>query len=122
MRYIPQEAYCEKDKYHLHTFYRIAEYDEAISERCRQCGKRVIYNKKDGRIDNKLYGKYHYRDILQPSGEMEELFYEIYGKEGIKRSQEYYKNKINKNRMANDITDMVREERKSWKQKHYSMK
>ena len=121
MRYIPNEAYCKSDNYNLHQFYQIGDYEDAVVERCKECKKQVIYNKKDGRIDNFLYGKYHYRDILQPSGEMEQMFYQIYGKQGIKRAQQFYSKKIKKDKISSELQGIVKEDVKSWKQKHYSL-
>lgn len=121
MMSIPDEAYCKADKYNLHIFYRIAEYPEGIKERCRECGKQMYYNKKDGKIDNKLYGRCHFRDILQPAGQMKGLFEEIYGRDGQKRVKEYLQSKERKKNMNVDIKGMVDEEKKSLKRQTYLM-
>lgn len=121
MRYIPEEAYCNKGSYNLHDFYQVGDYEDAVIDRCRACKTRVIYNKKDGKIDNNRYGRYHYKDILQPSGEMSKLFYEIYGKGGVRIAKQSIEGKRKLKAMPQDITDMAREEKKSWKQQHYMM-
>lgn len=53
---------------------------DAQVEVCRNCGKKVIYNRRDGRIDNDQYRRDHKRDILQSRGKDKRLFKKIYGK------------------------------------------
>lgn len=83
------DSKCLKIKAILCDFKRIGDYHDAIVEICTQCGKKVIYNKYNGRIDDAKYTRYHRRDILQPRGRDYKLFMKIYGMEAIKRSQSF---------------------------------
>lgn len=121
MRYIPEEAYCDKGRYNLHDFYQVADHEDAVIDRCRACKTRVIYNKKGGTIDNNRYGRYHYKDILQPYGEMSKLFYEIYGKEGVKIAKQSIAGKRKLKSMPQGIADITKEEKQSWRKQHYIM-
>jgi hypothetical protein len=53
--------------------------DEAQVERCVRCMRKVIYNKRDGRIDNEKYRKDHIRDFCQPFGVTSKVYEKVYG-------------------------------------------
>lgn len=52
------------------------QHHDAQIERCTFCGKRIIYNKINGSVDQIQYGRDHVRDFLQPGAAAYE---EIYG-------------------------------------------
>lgn len=53
---------------------------EVQVERCRNCGKKVVYNKDTkGNVDNFKYKRDHLRDTLQPFGPTKEMFKKTYG-------------------------------------------
>lgn len=55
----PRVKYCD--------FLVLVDAEDAQVEVCKACGKKVIYNKRDGRIDNAKYLRDHYRDFMQRS-------------------------------------------------------
>jgi hypothetical protein len=78
---------CEK--WGFHDFKRIIDNSTAIVEVCIKCGKRMVYNKRKGRIDNKKYQEANQRQVLQPWGKTIGEFKKEYGyeldKRGIKK-------------------------------------
>jgi hypothetical protein len=63
----------------LCSFENLAVHEDAIVENCIRCGKRLIYNIVDGKIDQRRQTRNHIRDTVQPFGATHELFLEIYG-------------------------------------------
>lgn len=49
----------------LHKFQIIGENSFFIAERCERCGKKELYRKVNGRINNYLYLQRHLREVLQ---------------------------------------------------------
>ena len=84
---IPQEAQCRSHEL-LCDFSLVTDHPDAHVETCRFCGRKAIWNKVHGRIDNVRYGRAHLRDFLQPFGETRELFIKVYGTDSIERSKE----------------------------------
>ena len=60
---------------------------DALIEICKNCGKKVVYNKVDGRVDSDKYLRDHLRDTVQPRGRTGKLFLEIYGSEPIEQAR-----------------------------------
>jgi len=56
------------------------EDDTGIGEFCMECGKTKWWNKVNGRVDNREYGKEHKLDILQPYTDGQ--FEKFYGNQG----------------------------------------
>jgi hypothetical protein len=75
-----QGAKCKRGK--LCDFNVVFHNHEVQKERCSLCGKDMIYNVIDGKIDQAKYGRDHVRDFLQPGGQAYE---EIYGSSWRKR-------------------------------------
>lgn len=88
MDYIPEEARCGRGVAGLHDFVQEVDNDEAIVESCGYCGKRSYFNKRDGRIDERLYLRTHFRDFLQPAGTTARLFREVYGHDAVEAARE----------------------------------
>lgn len=82
---IPDGARCERAV--LHDFVLIREYPDALIETCKNCGKRVIYNRKHG-LNERQYREDHLRHTLQPYGPTGDLFRQIYGTSSIKEWEE----------------------------------
>jgi len=61
------------------------ETPEAIVEVCEYCGRREVYKKRDGRIDNARYFENHQRDFAQPGSR---AFEEIYGRRGLSKARQ----------------------------------
>lgn len=73
----------ECDKYKgkkLCDFKKVGEDESVLVEVCRFCGRKVRFNKRNGKIDEKRYLELHRRDFLQSRGKDKELFEKIYGK------------------------------------------
>lgn len=76
----PKWIYCD--------FFTTLENEEVLKEMCINCGKTLIFNKIDGKIDDKRYSRAHFRDILQPFGRHHDEFVKIYGQKSLKRAKE----------------------------------
>ena len=73
-----KEGICPKNR--LHDFAIIYETDKLVVEKCKFCGKKIKFHKKDGQVVDKYkYGKYHVRDHLQFNGNTKYLFKKIFG-------------------------------------------
>lgn len=68
----PKGAYCD--------FELLKDKPDAQVEVCTLCGKKVIYWKVGGKVDNKKYLEDHIRDFAQPLGATQDVFEEIYGR------------------------------------------
>ena len=77
-------------------FLQILDNHEVVVEICKECGRKIIYNKRDGRIDNAKYLKDHIRQFAQPFGRTRKVFEELYGKVGVKIAMEYLRKKQSK--------------------------
>ena len=76
---------------------------DALVEICKFCGKKVVYNRKNGKIDDKKYLRDHLRDTVQPYGRTHKLFIQIYGTEPLKEVENWgekrkMKEKLKRNR------------------------
>ncbi len=60
----PVESKCKKGTYH--DFYITQQDMNALVDVCKKCGMKVIYNKKNGEMDDRKYARYNYRKFLQP--------------------------------------------------------
>ena len=49
----------------LHKFQILGENPFYVFERCERCGKKELFRKINGRIDNYAYAASHMREILQ---------------------------------------------------------
>ena len=63
-------------------------------EACTQCGKRIRWNKVNGRVDNKKYLEAHLRDFLQREGPTAKLFYAIYKPNEFERNKDKWTIKL----------------------------
>lgn len=77
---------CRKAKYC--AFNVIQDDAGATLEQCSQCGRKVVYRKVNGRIDNRKYLSEHVRDFAQRHGPTSKIFEQIYGKTAIKNLDE----------------------------------
>ena len=82
----PSEAVCKKGL--LCDFITVIDNEKVLKETCKNCNKTFIFNRVRGRIDERLYARAHYRDIIQPFGEHHELFIKCYGIEAIEHAKE----------------------------------
>ena len=82
---------------------------DAQIEICINCGKKVIYNKRDNRVDNKKYLRDHIRHFVQPFGKTKRLFYRLYGSKPMEKFREGLKGKKTKEEM-NQYWEDVRKE------------
>lgn len=80
---LPEESKCRVTAKILCDFRVTGDYPDAQVEVCNFCGRKVIYNKSRGRIDNKLYLRQHFRDFVQPYGEMRDLYRRLYGLDSV---------------------------------------
>ena len=105
------EAQCKKSI--LHDFEISRDLPDALIEICNFCGKKEIYKKVKGRVDDAKYLRLHLRDTLQPGGRTGELFKKIYGtkgKEGIERAKRWHGKRIEKENRK-DLREDLRERR-----------
>lgn len=63
----------------LCKFEYVKDYPDAVVEVCIECGKKLIYNKVEGKIDQQRNIRNHIRDTVQPFGTTAPLFRELYG-------------------------------------------
>lgn len=68
------DSVCPKN--YLCEFEKEAEHYDALIERCKNCGKKIVYQKHGGKIDEEKYLFDHRRMTLQPGMK---YFREIYG-------------------------------------------
>ena len=71
------DSRCQKNIYC--QFDVVLSNDEVQVERCRNCGKKIIYNKINGKVDSAKYLRDHIRDTVQPVGRTAKLFRQFYG-------------------------------------------
>lgn len=95
----------------LHQLEISRDLPKATIEVCLLCGEKKVYNKIDGRIDNKRYLEDHKRDFIQPYGKDLKLFIKLYGTEPIERARAYYANKLSKEKRQ-EIREELKEKRK----------
>jgi len=83
---VSEEAVCPLDK--LCRFETIDDYDQPDSkwgtghlvDRCIKCGKRLIYLKAKGKIDQERMVRNRIRDTVQPNGRNALIFEWLYGR------------------------------------------
>lgn len=90
---IPEGAACRTKSLILCDYENVLDNEEVTKDLCKNCGKVKLYNKVDGRIDNKKYADDHLRDFLQPYGAMKGLFFKIYGTKGFEEATKHTENK-----------------------------
>lgn len=83
---IDEAAKCRKN--FLCNFEKSRDLPDALVEICINCGKKVIYKKVGGRIDNRRHLREHIRDTVQPWGKTKKLFLQIYGEKPLKELYE----------------------------------
>lgn len=75
-----QAEFCTTFGHHIPRGHQ-EDYSDALVEVCRDCGKKLVYNKaKDGTIDNNRYYQEHLRDFAQPRGPTAYIYERFYGK------------------------------------------
>mgnify|MGYP007071641716 CR=1 FL=1 len=115
------DEFCEKDSLHLHNYFTILEGPGALKEACLNCGHRVIYNKRDGKIDNAAYLRNHLRDTVQPGeGKTGKLYSQIYGEDAVKAHARWVKNRKAKPKLE-DVQAEARDMIKTLGRKSYLM-
>lgn len=96
---LDEKSICRK--HILHDFEIIKETPQLVVERCRFCGKKIKFFKKDDEVVNKYeYGKYHARDYLQYRGNTKYLFKKVFGNSAEKRILQMEKDQ--ERQMSND--------------------
>ena len=106
---VDPRARCDNKRFKICDFIPILEDETMIAERCGMCGRKIHFNKKDGKYDNKLYGQLHIRSFLQPYGSMKGLFEEIHGMQGVERATESLKKKEAADQRMKDMPDVFKE-------------
>ena len=106
-----ESSKCSVNKYC--GFDVVADYPDAVIERCRYCNRRVIYNVVGGRIDNQKYLRDHVRDFCQPYGATDSVYREIYGSETLKALEKEAAEKAS--RAAYNKTEAIKDARKDLK-------
>ena len=82
----------DKCRHLLHDYVIVHETNKLLIERCKFCGKRVKFFKKNGKVmDLYRYSQCHVRDQLQFRGNTKYLYKKIYGKQGQDRINEMEK-------------------------------
>jgi hypothetical protein len=116
---IPEGSKCKIKSVLLCDWRTVLENNEILKESCKYCGKQVLYNKKNDRIDNAKYLSYHLRDALQPNGAMLPLYTKIYGKERIEKRKKAEEKRQSRQKGINDMPAIARESFKRLKQKTF---
>jgi hypothetical protein len=116
--HIEEEARCSRGL--LCDFFVLADHADALVEECSQCHRKAIYRKdKDGRVDNRRYGREHQRDFLQPFGESRELYRRIYGHAHLKERDAYLAKKRSK-LTSKEVREIMEDVMMAYKRKHFS--
>lgn len=90
----------------------IADTDHVIVERCIRCGHKIMFIKKEGRIDNKRYGETHKLWFLQTTNPLFQKYYpeanlkplppkNKYAKMCLEEKQYHYAEEINQGMKEN---------------------
>lgn len=103
----PKWIYCD--------FLTTLENDEVLKEMCTNCGKVIIFNKVNGKIDDKRYAQAHFRDILQPYGSHHDEFIKVYGHQALERIKELGQQQTNVRDLENRKKDRLSEFKKEIK-------
>ena len=61
---IPEQSICKN--YGLHAYKTLTDNSEVLVEVCTKCGDKQIYNRVNGKIDERRYRDSNARLILQP--------------------------------------------------------
>jgi len=77
-------------------------YADATVERCLKCGRKAIWNKVDGRIDNQKYLRYHLTDFAQPFGPTHNFFERAYGKGKVRLWEDRMKERLGRQNLWDD--------------------
>ena len=110
-RITPKESLCSRG--FLHLWRDITEYPDAFVEVCVNCSLKVIYHKDEqGRTDNRLYLRAHYRDFLQPYGATAQDFALVYGEKAYREAIRSKAFSPSWNEAGEEALHMVRELRK----------
>lgn len=79
---------CPKDKYGFHNPIQFHDYPDAVVEGCKICNKKLIYYKRNGKINDAEYYSDHIRDFAQPHGSTAKIFERVYGRAGQRAVQQ----------------------------------
>lgn len=111
------DSKCPKQKY---CGFEIDRNDENVRiDRCRFCGKKVIYLRKNGKMDDKKYTRDHVRDICQPFGSTRRVYFEVYGEKNLKGYQQQIRD-IERSRLTDsDKQNLIKDAKKYLKQDIY---
>ncbi len=103
---------CLKDPNRYHDPIRFREESDAIIEGCKICNKKLIYYKRDGKINEAEYYNDHIRDFAQPYGSTKKIFERIYGKHGarvVKDTQSLYAGRKTKDKIQREWDETLKE-------------
>jgi len=90
MKVDPNDPKCGKEEKLYCKFDITFESDETHIETCVFCGKRLVYPKINGIVNNVKYKKDHKRDFIQ-ADEEPELFIKLYGQKHFDQRKELMK-------------------------------
>jgi hypothetical protein len=109
---------CPKDENGYHDPERLREEWDAIIEYCKICKKKLIYMKRDGKINEAEYYNDHIRDFAQPYGSTAKIFYRIHGKRGrasVRYAQSLLAGVKSKDQLRAEWDDTLKESQKEMK-------
>lgn len=106
---------CLKDKDGFHDPIRFREETDAVIEGCKLCNKKLIYYKRDGKINEAEYYYDHIRDFAQPYGSTAKIFDRIYGKRGamaVRKTRKLYAGIKNKDQIQTEWEETFKDAKK----------
>jgi hypothetical protein len=78
-----KEALCPKDKF---CDWKVLLSDNVAQvEVCRNCARKIIFNKINGNVDNDRYLRTHIRAFCQPFGPTADVYEAMYGKQAVRQ-------------------------------------
>jgi hypothetical protein len=104
------DSACRKSV--LCRFEKSRDLPDALIEVCVNCGKKVIYNKRDGNVDDAKYLRDHLRDFAQPFGRTAKIFERIYGKAAVARMRSLPRRK-SKDQLREEFQEVTREAKRA---------
>lgn len=103
---------CLKDPNGYHDCIQFHNYPDAVIEGCKSCNKKLIYYKRDGKINEAEYYNDHIKDFCQPYGSTAKIFDKVYGKQGRRRVSDVrrsYEGIYSKSKIAADWDETIRD-------------
>lgn len=109
---------CLKDPNGYHAPIQLRVYWDAVVEACTICQKKLIYYKRDGKINEAEYYRDHLRDFAQPYGSTAKIFYRIHGKRGrasVRYAQSLLAGVKSKDQLAREWDDTLKDSQREMK-------